>query len=85
MEISGKTIWLTGATSALGRQLALQLAAAGNHVIASARNETALQRLVEDSKGVITRLALDLTDKTSMDRAAARLQIITSHSPVFYT
>jgi NAD(P)-dependent dehydrogenase (short-subunit alcohol dehydrogenase family) len=77
MEISGKTIWLTGATSALGRQLALQLAAAGNHVIASARNETALQRLVEDSKGVITRLALDLTDKTSMDRAAARLQIIT--------
>ncbi len=77
MDITGKTIWLTGATSPLGRQLALQLAAAGNHVIASARNETALQRLVEDSAGVITRLALDLTDTASMARAAARLQVVT--------
>ncbi len=79
MHISGKTIWLTGATTVLGRQLALQLAAAGNHVIASARNETALQRLVEDSGGVITRLALDLTDSASMERAAARLRIVTSN------
>lgn len=78
MNLTGKTIWLTGATSDLGRQLALQLAARGNHVIASGRNETALQRLVEDSGGAITRLALDLTDRGSMDRAATRLHIVTN-------
>jgi NAD(P)-dependent dehydrogenase (short-subunit alcohol dehydrogenase family) len=78
MHITGNTIWLTGATSGLGRELALQLAAAGNHVIASGRNETALQRLVEDSGGVITRLALDLTDRASMARAVERLHIVTN-------
>jgi NAD(P)-dependent dehydrogenase (short-subunit alcohol dehydrogenase family) len=77
MQITGKNIWLTGATSTLGQELARQLAAAGNHVIASGRDETALQRLVEDTGGAISRLALDLADPASMQRAAARLGIIT--------
>lgn len=47
MTIKGETIWVTGASSGLGRELALRLAEAGNTVIASARNMEALRDLAE--------------------------------------
>ena len=43
--MNGKTprvIWITGASSGLGRSLALQLAGQGNRVVASARNQAEL-------------------------------------------
>lgn len=77
MAISGKTIWLTGATSGIGRALAVALARMGNHIIASGRNELALRQLSEDSKGAISPLQLDLTDPSSVELASARLSVIT--------
>jgi len=47
MTIKGETIWVTGASTGLGRELALRLAEAGNIVIASARNLSALQALAQ--------------------------------------
>ena len=42
---SSKVIWVTGASSGLGRSLALHLADDGATVLASARNQQALDEL----------------------------------------
>jgi len=44
-----KTIWITGASSGLGRALAIKLAANGHRIIASARTAAALEQLALDS------------------------------------
>ncbi len=77
MAICGKTIWLTGATSGIGRALALALANRGNHVIASGRNEVALRQLSEDCHGAISPLQLDVTDASSIEYAGSKLSVIT--------
>lgn len=38
----GNTVWVTGASAGIGRELAIQLAAADARLILSARRETAL-------------------------------------------
>ena len=77
MQIKGQTIWVTGASSGMGRALALALAQAGNHVIASGRNETALKRLEEQASGTISRLPVDLTDDASISKARQQLHVLT--------
>lgn len=62
----GKVIWITGASSGLGRSLALKLAAEGNRVIASARNQEELEKLAALDAN-ITPLACDITDEVAMD------------------
>ena len=59
--ISGETIWVTGASSGIGKQLAMQLAANGNTVIASGRNQQRLQQLQHEQADIIP-LAIDLVD-----------------------
>lgn len=76
-KLQGKTIWLTGATSGIGLSLAKQLAAMGNHVIASGRNETALQRLVDETDGAISKLPIDLTDDLSVTQGEQKLSVLT--------
>ena len=59
--------WIvTGASRGLGRQLALQLAARGDRVIACARASDALQKLARDGEGRIVPLALDLSDAAAI-------------------
>ena len=79
MNITGKTIWITGASTGIGAQLARELARMGNHVIASGRNETALRRLATDEAGAITPLRLDITDPEAIRRAQRELAVL-SHS-----
>lgn len=45
--MSNKTVWLVGASSGIGRALALKLVAAGNFVIVSARRQAQLDELVQ--------------------------------------
>lgn len=59
--IQHETIWITGASSGIGKQLALKLAQQGNQVIASGRNQQRLQHLQAEHAG-ITPLAIDLVD-----------------------
>lgn len=78
MTLQNKTIWVTGASSGIGRELALQLSVS-NHVIASARGEDSLKQLCDDSGGRITSLALDVTDAGQMEAAGQRLRSHSAH------
>ena len=69
---AGKVIWVTGASSGLGRSLALGLAAQGRSVIVSARNGEALQSLEKSSQSIIA-LPCDITDEKSVEAALAKI------------
>jgi short-subunit dehydrogenase len=69
---AGKVIWVTGASSGLGRSLALALAAQGHRVIASARNEESLESLEKLNSSIIA-LPCDITDENSLQSARAKL------------
>ena len=74
MDITGKTVLVTGANRGLGRQLAAQLRDRGARVYAAARDPQAV-----DLAGV-TPIALDITDPASVTAAgdpAAAQQWIT--------
>ncbi|MDH3388616.1 MAG: SDR family NAD(P)-dependent oxidoreductase [Gammaproteobacteria bacterium] len=73
-----KVIWITGASSGLGRSLAIAQAARGNRVIASARSEDALEELAALDAN-ITALPCDITDAASLETAGARMAEISSH------
>jgi len=51
IEINGKVIWITGASSGIGEELAYQLAQKGAKLILSSRRESELQRVKEACKG----------------------------------
>ncbi len=71
-------VWITGASSGIGRALALQMAARGNRVIASARNRGELERLAEEDAN-ITALPCDITDQRSLQDAMQALAEISPH------
>ena len=62
--IENKTIWITGASSGIGAELAMQLTATGNTVVASARSADQLLGLAaraEDHSGQILPFVCDVT------------------------
>ena len=71
-----QTILITGATSGIGRGLALRLAAAGHRVFATGRGQTALDALQTEAAGKGLRLETVLLDVTnSASIAAARDEV----------
>ena len=68
----GKVVWVTGASSGLGRSLALGLAAQGCSVIASARNQESLLSLEKLSDSIVA-LPCDITDGKSVEAALAKI------------
>ncbi len=74
-----KTILITGATSGIGRNAALELARVGHRVIATGRNVVALESLRAEAKGTqLTTLSLDVTDAVSIRAAADEVARITN-------
>jgi len=66
--IKNKRIWITGASSGIGSELAQQLAAMGNTVVVSARSEDKLQLLAAgESSGRILPLVYDVTVDDASD------------------
>jgi NAD(P)-dependent dehydrogenase (short-subunit alcohol dehydrogenase family) len=78
MSVSWKTAWITGASSGLGRALALALARRGVLVAASARSRDALESLAAeagaaaaDGAARILATPLDVADRAAVKAAAA--------------
>jgi NAD(P)-dependent dehydrogenase (short-subunit alcohol dehydrogenase family) len=72
-----RIILVTGASRGIGRAAALELAKAGNHVIATARSEKALTKLDDEilaaTNHSATLIPLDLRDMNAIDRLASAL------------
>ncbi|QKV20588.1 SDR family NAD(P)-dependent oxidoreductase [Oricola thermophila] len=70
-DLTGRLALVTGASRGIGREIALQMAALGAHVIAVARTPGALEELDDEIKakgGQATLVPLDLTDLEGIDR-----------------
>ena len=68
-----KTAWVTGASSGIGRDVVLQLAAAGVKVAASARSVDSLSKLAAAHSGIMA-FPLDVTDAQSVKDAAKAIE-----------
>ena len=79
MIMTKKTCLITGGNSGIGKQAAIQLAQAGNHVIIGARNlkrgKTALSEIIEKSgKTNVELLQIDMSSKKSIIDASNELK-----------
>ncbi len=75
----GKTAWVVGASSGMGRETAHLLHARGARVIVSARSLPALETFTSTHEGAVA-MPLDVTSQT--DVAAAATRILATHGPL---
>jgi NADP-dependent 3-hydroxy acid dehydrogenase YdfG len=76
-------VWITGASSGIGRSVALEFATRGWTVAASARRESELEALALEAsslKGRIIAHAADVTNAEGMERVVAAIE--TAHGPI---
>ncbi len=66
-DLSGKVACVTGASSGLGRQAALTLAAAGARVVGVARRADALETLCDEIGATAARVTADIADRSGID------------------
>jgi len=78
-EIRDKIVWVTGASSGIGRALALRLASHNNFVIASGRRLEALAELQKHSPQQIHTLDCDVADDSAMRAVPSRLSELSDH------
>ncbi|WP_444922962.1 SDR family NAD(P)-dependent oxidoreductase [Microbulbifer sp. DLAB2-AF] len=78
-EIRNRTLWVTGASSGIGRALVLRLAEHNNFVIASGRRREALEELQQLAPTHIRILDCDVADDSGMASTFERLKDLTDH------
>lgn len=75
---TNRFIWISGASSGLGRSLALKLAAKGNTVFASARSQDGLEQLTGLDSNIVA-LPCDITDQASVEAVFAQIAETATH------
>ncbi|MDY0873363.1 SDR family NAD(P)-dependent oxidoreductase [Dongia rigui] len=75
----GKLWWITGGGSGIGRELALQIAAAGDRVVISGRRLSVLQDAAGTNANIMPH-DLDVTDARMVSAAVAEIE--TTHGPI---
>lgn len=70
-NFSQKKFVITGASSGMGRQIALELAQSGAHVLGIARGEAALQELQKEAPQNISIAPCDVTNSTALEQVIA--------------
>lgn len=78
-----KTIWITGASSGIGRAVAIEISKENAHLILSGRNEKALQEVAEIcmKNGSSTEVAVfDLGDETTIKSASRK--VLSNHEKI---
>jgi NAD(P)-dependent dehydrogenase (short-subunit alcohol dehydrogenase family) len=73
MQRDWRVAWITGASSGIGRALALELARKGVAIAASARREGELAALASEVSG-ITPVPVDVTDAAAMQQAGTEIE-----------
>lgn len=68
-DFAGKNFIVTGASSGMGKQIALELAEAGANVLAVARRENELQKLKERYPDCIVPASIDVCDEEKLEIA----------------
>ena len=76
MGPSQKVIWITGASSGIGKALALEYIALGNRVIVSGRNKHSLEELRALNPQNVEVLAFDVSDEHARQQALNELKPI---------
>jgi short-subunit dehydrogenase len=71
-DVSGKTIWITGASSGIGKGLALALAGQGARLVLSGRNHDALADVAADCPGALVE-AFEATDLDALPAIVDRV------------
>ncbi|MCW8277307.1 SDR family oxidoreductase [Pseudomonas sp. PCH199] len=78
-SLTGKTVFVTGASSGIGAHLARVASGAGARVVLGARRVQRLQQLAEDIReagGEALAVALDVTDRDSVEAAFDAAEIV---------
>jgi WW domain-containing oxidoreductase len=73
LDLSGRTILLTGCNSGIGKETLRVLAKRGAHVIAAARTVDKAQAACDDVGGETTPVACELSEPASVQACAARV------------
>lgn len=72
MKFNGKTLWITGASSGIGRAVAIELSLKKCHLILSSRNEKSLDEVAvicKQNGSSVNIIPFDLTSKDSIQAA----------------
>ncbi|WP_137129643.1 SDR family NAD(P)-dependent oxidoreductase [Rhizobium sp. FY34] len=78
--LSGKLAWITGASSGIGRAVALRLAGEGYRVAVSARSGNGLEELAAAHPGRVFSFPLDITDREAALATAEEIRAV--HGPI---
>lgn len=74
-SLAGRKVWITGASSGIGKAVAMEFARRGCRVAISARNRDALRKLADGFQaGVMSVVAFDVTDRAANHAAAREIQ-----------